>query len=459
MALEPAFQVRLGIYEIDAEVRAMRPEIWALLAPHLGSFLHRHMQKVQIKVPFYKDLFARIGDQLEALSFEYTKRLFLNEFDEQWVRDAYDRADAEIKFGIDMRSRGAIWLTILHDFSDVVRRRHRVSVGKAVRILDATARLMVLDVANAVACHSAVQVKRAEARGEELASAIERFSQTIEGLRAGVGSAVTLLATTSHDLTLFADSALNQVAAGGEAADDTAFRIMQIAAATEELTASISEIRAQATVSAEKARAAALQAGHANDTMSSLSDAVGKIGSVAGLISHVAGQTNLLSLNAAIEAARAGNAGRGFAVVATEVKDLAAQTSKATDEIERQISLIQNQTRKSVEEIGTTGATISEIAETAKTLAVGVGSQASATREIAEGASKTALNAGTLSDTFKTIEETTKSTRQAAGSVLEVARDLTAHAQQIEAAIEKLLEFASQGPAIRRLADLSVKTN
>ena len=86
-------------------------------------------------------------------------------------------------------------------------------------------------------------------------------------------------------------------------------------------------------------------------------------------------------------------------------------------------------------------------------------SQASATREIAEGASKTALNAGTLSDTFKTIEETTKSTRQAAGSVLEVARDLTAHAQQIEAAIEKLLEFASQGPAIRRLADLSVKTN
>ena len=163
------------------------------------------------------------------------------------------------------------------------------------------------------------------------------------------------------------------------------------------------------------------------------------IGSVAGLISDIASQTNLLALNATIEAAHAGNAGKGFAVVASEVKLLATRTSKATEEIGRQIARIQEQTRRSVDEIANTGRTISDIAATAESVASAVNEQAAATGSIAGSASRAATNAKTVAAALKITAETISRTREWAQSVLDYSRNVSEQTTELDTVVDALL--------------------
>lgn len=145
-----------------------------------------------------------------------------------------------------------------------------------------------------------------------------------------------------------------------------------VASAAEELNASIAEITRQVTESARISHQAVADARRTDAIVRALAENAEKIGEVVGLISNIAGQTNLLALNATIEAARAGESGRGFAVVAAEVKNLAAQTSRATQEIEARISDIQASTGEAVGAIKTIGATIEQVSGIAASIATAV---------------------------------------------------------------------------------------
>ncbi|WP_109118759.1 methyl-accepting chemotaxis protein [Azospirillum sp. TSO22-1] len=169
------------------------------------------------------------------------------------------------------------------------------------------------------------------------------------------------------------------VAAAAEQAQANA---QTVAAASEELAASIREITAQVAHSGAVTRQAVETGVRTQDTIRSLSEAVGRIGEVAGLIQSIASQTNLLALNATIEAARAGEAGKGFAVVAQEVKNLANQTARSTDEITRQIGEVQEATNSAVEAVGAIGSTIAEIDRITAAIAAAMEEQAAATQEI-----------------------------------------------------------------------------
>jgi len=172
------------------------------------------------------------------------------------------------------------------------------------------------------------------------------------------------------------------------------------------------------------------------------------------LISQIAAQTNLLALNATIEAARAGEAGRGFAVVAGEVKSLATQTSKATQDIGSQIAMVQGVTRRSVEEIIATGRTIMEIAATAESVAGAVQEQSKATASIAAEATSAADNARLMANALSVFAQTVDQTQNVAKVALEISKTLSDGDSEVGAAMRELFEFASRHETMKKLADI-----
>jgi len=173
------------------------------------------------------------------------------------------------------------------------------------------------------------------------------------------------------------------------------------------------------------------EAQRTNVKVQGLAEAAGKIGDVVRLINDIASQTNLLALNATIEAARAGDAGKGFAVVAGEVKSLANQTAKATDEISAQIVAVQNATKDAVAAIQGIGNTIARINEIASTIAAAVEEQGAATQEIARNVQQAAHSGATLTTNISSVSSAAENTGQAAGEVMGAASSLSQQAEHM----------------------------
>ena len=207
--------------------------------------------------------------------------------------------------------------------------------------------------------------------------------------------------------------------------------VQRVAAATEELSATVAEIGHQARRSTEVSQTAVTEAERANRMVESLAEAAHKIGDVVSLIQNIASQTNLLALNATIEAARAGEAGKGFAVVAGEVKTLASQTARATDEITQQIAAVQTATHDAVEAIERIGATIGEINGISNEIASAVAQQGDATLEISRNAQDAAAGTRLVTDNIGILRRATDDTDQAAGTIAEAVEVLAGHSRRL----------------------------
>jgi methyl-accepting chemotaxis protein len=455
MSLPPAYRVGLGLYEIDPETLGLRRQIWEILGPHLAAITDRHIGVVASHTKLYAG--ARNADRApyRNLVLEYTARLFQNPFDDQWVQDAKDRVKAEIALGYDMRCRNGVACTIMKDFNALLAERHLCSKRRALRLVDAATRILMLDTANAVALHYHAQVREAAGTGERLSEAIESFDQTMRETRHVVSSGVVALGDACGQLTGSARTASEHANTAVLSASSSASHVAEVAAGAEQLTSSISTIDSEATSSASMAHQAAANAGRASAAIRSLSEAVGRVSSVLGLISDIAAQTNLLALNATIEAARAGEAGKGFAVVASEVKSLASHTAKLTEDIEQQISIIREATGRSVQEIGGTEQAINAITEMAARVAQAVNEQVAATDSIAASASKAAVNTATVADVLRTVEEAIRTTQATAESVLSFSRSLSERTGEIDAAMNALFAAASQHRGVKSFMNIS----
>ena len=251
--------------------------------------------------------------------------------------------------------------------------------------------------------------------------------------------AATELQTTSKNMSTTAGEASLQATAVAAVAEQASANVQTVAAATEELSSSVSEIGRQVTQSTEIAGQAVAEANRTNLTVQGLSAAAQKIGDVVKLISDIASQTNLLALNATIEAARAGEAGRGFAVVANEVKSLASQTAKATDEISAQVSAMQGATAEAVQAIEGIGRTIGAINEIASAISVAVEQQGSATKEIARNVQEAAHGTGQVSSNISAVHQAADKTGSAASKVLSSAEQLGGQAKTLRADVDRFL--------------------
>ncbi len=270
-----------------------------------------------------------------------------------------------------------------------------------------------------------------QARQAETAEAEKRRSMIAlaNGFERQVGSVVeavlnsaTQLQSSAQGMSSIADQTNRQAAIVVSASDQTNANVQQVAAATEEMTSSIGEITRQVADSTRIAGEAATEANRTNGLVEGLAAAAQKIGEIIALINNIASQTNLLALNATIEAARAGDAGKGFAVVASEVKGLAAQTAKATEEISAQISQIQQATGESVEAIRGITTIITRVNETIGSIAAAVEQQGATTDEIARSAQEAAKGTQQVSTNINQVTSATEESGKMASNVLSAAQ-------------------------------------
>ncbi len=286
---------------------------------------------------------------------------------------------------------------------------------------------------------AARQHAKEERRGAMLELA-DRFERQVKQTVDSVSSTAADMQSTAQQLTRTAEEASRQSANVATASDQTTTNVQTVAVTAEELSASIAEIGRQVGQSATIAGNAVDEADSTNATVQGLAEAAGKIGEIVTLINDIAGQTNLLALNATIEAARAGEAGKGFAVVAQEVKNLANQTAKATEEISAQIGAVQEETEDAVSAIGKIRGIIGEINDIAAIIASAVEEQGASTREIARNVQQAARGAQEVNQNIENVNKAAGETGAAAAEVLGSAKHVSEQFDSLRGGVESFLK-------------------
>ena len=323
--------------------------------------------------------------------------------------------------------------------ADIPEARRGDEIGAVGKAVDGIKAMVARKATEEAEMRRIADAAAAAERRRTMIELADRFEGAVGGIIGTVSSASTELQATAQTMTATAGQTASQSTTVAAAAEEAAVNVNTVASAAEELGTSVQEIGRQVTNSAQLAQSAVGEADNTSALVHDLSGAVSRIGDVVNLISTIAGQTNLLALNATIEAARAGEAGRGFAVVAAEVKELANQTARATEEISQQIGAIQGATGQAVSAIGSITTRIRDINTVATAIAAAVEEQGAATQEIVRNVAQASAGTHAVTGNITRVAQAAEETGAAATQVLGAAGELSRQSEYLGAEVQRFL--------------------
>jgi len=310
------------------------------------------------------------------------------------------------------------------DIARAVMRIRDMSLAEAARQLQTT---------------EAARLREEQARRSLLSDLADRFERSVGGIVAHVGEAVTGLQSASETMQVAIAGTAARSTSAAEAARQTSGNVTAVAASADQLGSTVADIGRQVVQAAELSSAAVTAAARTGETMAALSSAATRVGNVVGLVSTIAGQTNLLALNATIEAARAGEAGRGFAVVATEVKELASQTARATEEIRQQIAAIQGATDGAAQAIAEITAQIHAMSGVTTSIAGAVEAQGTTTHAIVRSMAEASAGTDRVTADIAEVAHSADDAGGVARAVASAADALAGQSRMLRSEIEQFL--------------------
>ncbi|MBN8962874.1 MAG: globin-coupled sensor protein [Rhizobiales bacterium] len=438
-----SLSTRLSFSEITDDTRLalaeLRPFVVAQMPAALDEFYGFLSRFPEVQRHFTD---RAIQSHAKAAQLRHWEQILAGTFDEAYVESAHRIGRVHHRLGLEPQwyigGYRKLLVSLLRRLETRPRGRWlgKADHDKQAALIDALVTVVLLDMDFVISVY--LDAGKQE-KSDALQNLSERFEQTIGQITQGVaGMAETLKGAADGLTTIAKDTQLlsTTVATSSREATDS---VKSAATGTESLESSIGEISQKVHDSLETATSAVTQAEMASSRIGELNQAASQIGDVIKIIGAIAQQTNLLALNATIEAARAGESGKGFAVVAHEVKQLASQTSKATDEITAQIAEIQTVTGTTVAAISQISETIASISQNSKMIAEAVERQMLATKEITYNITMAATGSTEVAAAIVNVSKGSENTEAAAANVHGSANALQSESRQLQSEVDKFL--------------------